>query len=356
MKILIDMGHPAHVHLFKHFIWGMKQRGHQVLVTARDKDVVIQLLEAYEIPYERVGKKGSGKISLIKESILRELKIYLIARDFKPDFLIGLFNPAIAHVATLLHKPSLIFIDSEPEVVKFVDLITIPFSSVILTLNSVRHDFGSKEIRINSYKELASLHPKYFTPNFQVLKDIGIRSAESYALIRFVSWGAYHDIGQHGFDGDEKHLLIEHLEKYLNVYISSESPLPKDLEKYRLPITPDKIHDFLYFAKLLVSDSQTMTTESAILGTPAVRCNSFVGPNDMGNFVELEEKFGLIFNYATSKEALRRAVDIARDPHIKSNMKKRRKLLLNDKIDITAFMVWFIENYPQSFAEMKKTS
>ena len=33
---------------------------------------------------------------------------------------------------------------------------------------------------------------------------------------------------------------------------------------------------------------------------------------------------------------------------------KRRKKMLADKIDVTAFMVWLIENYPESVKIMKK--
>ncbi|MDO9537119.1 MAG: hypothetical protein Q7J68_02245 [Thermoplasmata archaeon] len=45
MKVLFDMGHPAHVHLlqpgwlFKNTIWELEKQGHAVKVTARDKDV-----------------------------------------------------------------------------------------------------------------------------------------------------------------------------------------------------------------------------------------------------------------------------------------------------------------------------
>ena len=38
MRLLIDMGHPAHVHFFKHAIRVLEGRGHEVKVTARDKD------------------------------------------------------------------------------------------------------------------------------------------------------------------------------------------------------------------------------------------------------------------------------------------------------------------------------
>jgi len=80
MRILVDIGHPAHVHLFKNFIWEMEKRGHLVLVTAREKDVAIQLLKAYNIPFTPVGKKGTGSLNLAKEWIIRDIEITRIAK------------------------------------------------------------------------------------------------------------------------------------------------------------------------------------------------------------------------------------------------------------------------------------
>ena len=37
MKLLVDMGHPAHVHFFRHAIRELESRGHEVRITARDK-------------------------------------------------------------------------------------------------------------------------------------------------------------------------------------------------------------------------------------------------------------------------------------------------------------------------------
>jgi len=110
----------------------------------------------------------------------------------------------------------------------------------------------------------------------------------------------------------------------------------------------------LCYAKMLVGDSQTMTTEAGVLGTPAIRCNSFVGENDMGNFIELEQKYSLIFNYDDPNKAMEKAVELIQKPNLKEEWKKKREQLLKDKIDVTAFMVWFIENYPESFREMKE--
>ncbi len=38
MKILIDIGHPAHVHIFRNFAKEMTKKGHKVLMTCREKE------------------------------------------------------------------------------------------------------------------------------------------------------------------------------------------------------------------------------------------------------------------------------------------------------------------------------
>ena len=46
-----------------------------------------------------------------------------------------------------------------------------------------------------------------------------------------------------------------------------------------------------------------MATESALLGTPSIRYNSFVGKNDMSNFVLLEKKYKLLKNFSNFRDA-----------------------------------------------------
>ncbi len=40
--------------------------------------------------------------------------------------------------------------------------------------------------------------------------------------------------------------------------------------------------------------------------------------------------------------------------NIKEEWKRKKEKMLQDKIDVTAFMVWFIENYPASFKTMNE--
>jgi predicted glycosyltransferase len=114
------------------------------------------------------------------------------------------------------------------------------------------------------------------------------------------------------------------------------------------------MHDALYYASMLVGDTQTSTTEAACLGTPAVRCNSFVGQNDMSNFIELEKIYGLIFNYNLPEKAIEKSIELIQQQDLKEKWVNKKEKLYKEKIDVTAFLTWFIENYPGSLRIMKE--
>ena len=73
----------------------------------------------------------------------------------------------------------------------------------------------------------------------------------------------------------------------------------------------------------------------------------------MGNFLELENRYGLIYNYSNPKDAINKAKNLIKMNNLKEEWLEKRRSLLEDKIDSTAFMVWFIENHPDSSKEMK---
>ncbi len=57
MRILIDIGHPGHVHLFKNFAKEMINRKNEVLFTTREKECEIELLIFYKFKYISFGQK-----------------------------------------------------------------------------------------------------------------------------------------------------------------------------------------------------------------------------------------------------------------------------------------------------------
>ncbi len=350
MRVLFNVGHPAQVHFFRNAIRILESKGHICKMTAVAKDVSLDLLDAYGFEYDIVGSACPTLFSKAVELLKIEKRLYKIARSFKPDILVGgSGNAYSAHVGKLIHKPSIVFEDSEKGTIEH--LLTDRFASVIFTPSSYKKKIGDNQLYLNGYKELAYLHPDYFHPSQAALNELGLTTEDRYVIFRFVTWNADHDIGHHGIENKIK--FAQELEKYGRVLITSEGKLEPELEKYRVRVSPEKIHDLLYYAQMFVGDSQTMTTEAAVLGVPAIRCNSFVGKDDMSNFIELEEKYDLIFNYSDSEAALNKALELVKVPTLKEEWSKKREKLLNDKIDVTAFIVWFIENYPESLKETK---
>ncbi len=351
LKLLFYVPTAAQYYSWKNIIYKLKEHGNSSRVLLRDYGSSVNIVDkSDEIEYY-IFKRNLKKI-LRYTSLVRNVR--LISRHVKqysPDIILG-YGVSTAITGFLTKTPSIIFNDSEP--IGLQNNIIAKFANVVITPTAFSKNLGNRQIRINSLKELAYLHRNYFRPDISILEELGVLPQEKYVILRFNIFDAVHDIGKHGFSQKDQFTLVDKLSKYSHVFISPEGKLPEALEKYRLPIKYDRIHHALYYAQLLVTDTQTMTTEAALLGTPVVRCNNFVGPNDMGNFVELEKKYDLIYSFNDTERALQKAVELIRIPDLKEQWVKKREALLSDKIDFTQFMVDFIENYPKSLEKHKQ--
>ena len=353
MKILIDISHPADVYQFKNVMLILRANGHEVLVTARNKEITFNLLNDLGIKYVKIGESKKNNVSKAVEMFRIDYKLYKLVKRFNPDVLIGgVGNVYVAHVSALINKPSILFSDTEHGTVQ--NLLSYPFASAICTPSCYTKDLGKKQVRYNGYQELAYLHPNYFTPNPAVLDEMGLSKDDTFIILRFVSWTASHDIGHSGLTLDTKRKAVKEFEKYGRVLITSEIPLLKEFEKYRLSIPAEKIHPLMYYATLLYGESATMASECAVLGTHAIY-SDFAG---RGYTDEEEEKYGLVYNFKLDEDSIRssleKAIELLENNNLKNIGEKKRKKLLKDKIDVTAFMVWFVENYPESFKEIKE--
>jgi predicted glycosyltransferase len=232
MKILIDIGHPAHVHYFRNFIKIMREKGHKFYVTSRNKEIEHYLLKHYQIPFfdRGVGKKSFlGKFAyLVKADYL----LFKEVKNFKPDLLLSFDSVYLAHASKLSGIPHIAFDDTEHA--KLEHILSLPFTKTILTPSCYTKELGNKQIRFNGYMELCYLHPNYFSPVISVLNLLKVRRDEKYVIIRFVSWNAAHDVGQTGLTSERKREIVHELSKKAKVFISSEGELPKDLKKYQI--------------------------------------------------------------------------------------------------------------------------
>lgn len=325
--------------------WGLETKGWTGLFVTKDKECAIDLLIAYNLPFKVLGVNKKGIIRKILSLPMFSLRMIKIAREFKPDILVSRVSPLSGYASRVVRKPHITFTDTEN--VRLLDSISQPFADVILTSDVYLREHGKKQLRYPGYHELAYIHPSRFVPDKSVVEAAGINPDQRYALVRFVTWDAHHDIGHSGFNEQNRVNLVSQLSKYLNVYISSEGDLPKELENLRLKTRAEDMHNVLAHAHMFVGESATMASECAVLGTPAVYINSeHYGSTDS------QSRYGLIYLFPGTeegqKEAMTLAVDMAQNEDIKRTALVKRDKMLADKIDVTEFMVWFVENYPES--------
>jgi len=343
MKILLFTDTPAQVHEFKNVIRALEARKHEVMLLARDYECTLSLLNAYGFKYQVYARASKASYGRALEFIPYVWKAYRLARKFNPDMVVGRCITQV-YTAKLLRKPSIIFTDTETASLEH--FLLKPFVTAIYTPACFRKDMGRKQTRYNGFKELAYLHPDYFQPDASIYDLLGISRDQRYVIIRLNPFDAFHDISIKGFSRHEDRLrLVQYLEPHARVFISSDTKLEPELQKYAINIPPHRMHDAEFYADMLIADTGTMLTEAAILGTPGIHCSSFAATKSLGNLVELEEKYQLIFNYSEPNQAIAKAEELIKQPELKQQWQEKKEKLLAAKINVLKFMVETIEGY-----------
>jgi uncharacterized protein len=354
MNYLFDIGHPGQVHLFRHTIAALKDNGHKVIVTVKEIPSAIVLLEKFNIDYISLGRKFDSILLKGFSQFRYNYRLFKIAQKEKIDIGIG-SSITVAHVSRLHRMPSIVLDDDDPQAVKLFAKLAHPFAHTILSPAALApFRTSKKDITYAGSHELFYLHPKYFKPDPLVLNEIGLGVDEPFFVLRFVAVKAYHDLGEEGLTIRQKQLIIEKVKPYGKVFITSEKTIEAELEQYKLPVSPEKIHHLLYYAKMFIGDSQTMTSEAAILGTPALKCNSFAHRLSLPNL--LEDKYDLCYAYCNNEfdQMISKIDQLLKNTNLKSEWQSRANKFIGESINPTLFLVWFIENYSQSAAIMKE--
>ncbi len=301
-----------------------------------------------------MGKKNNSMIGKLMSTPLFLIKGLKIAKKFKPDFILSHGSHIAAHVSFLIRKPHIAFEDTYN---KEQIWLYKPFTKAIFT-SDYNHPLKSKKIiRYPGYHELAYLHPNTFKANPEILKELKIIKNEIFTIIRFVSWKASHDIGQKGMSYDSKIKAVKEFSKYGKVFISSESDLPPDLNEYQIQIKPHQMHQAIAFASLMFGESSTMAEEAAMLGVPSI----YVSSKSTWYTKHLQEKYNLVFNYSAdfenSNAAIQKAIEILQlHPKHQEYSASQKNKMLDERIDVTDFMISIIENYPESIINLKQAN
>lgn len=355
MNILVYLGHPAQYHFFKNTLKNLVKDGNRFLILIKTKDILEDLVREDGWEYENIQPKvrGGSILSILTASLRRLAKVISRARKFQADILVGT-DSSIAQSAWLLRKSSITTLEDDVDVIRNLARLTYPFSSTIL-VPDVCHvgKWERKKIPYYGYMKLAYLHPSYFTPDRTVLERYKISGR--YILVRLARLTAHHDIGIKGLNTDLVLKIKSVAEKNgYNVYVSAEGDLDNRLKYNQLKIKFTDIHHIMAYASMLVSDSQSMSMEAAMLGLPSLRFSDFAGRISV--LEELEKEYGLTFGIFTSEpeKLLDKVSELLANHSLEDEFSQRRQKMLAEKIDVTAFLTWFLENYPQSRKIMKE--
>lgn len=340
-SIHIDIIHPANVHYFKHSIAKWKASGHQIIITCRNKEITYELLELEELKYIPMGKNPKSVLGKVFFLLKCEWSIFLLYLKKKPDLSLSFAASYVAHISFLFGIPHISFDDTEHAGLN--RKLYLPFTDLVLNPESYQLDLGKKQFKFKGHMELFYLNQKYFKPEHEIYKELGIDKNTPFVFLRFVSWGAFHDKGQMGFSDDYKIRLVEELAVKQRIFISSEYELPDQLKPFQIRIKPNRIHHVLYYASLFIGEGATMASECAALGTPAIYVNSL----DAGT-LQQQAEYGMIYNLRYQKGVIELAKEILEDNSFKNGLKSKLESLSKERFNLTDFLVWLVEEFPNS--------
>ena len=331
MRVLIDICHPAQIHFFKHLIARLQNRGDEVLVTARDKDVVKPLLSLCNAQYELLTTASSGLFGLGREFLIRNWRLSRIVGRFRPDIMMAESGAIIGLVGALRRVPRIVLEFSEHA--KLQRALGLPFATRILTGTGYQSVHGRRHRKFKGIWVSAYLCPERFQANASILGSAGVDPGSRYTLIRTVSWNAAHDVGHGDASQEGLRRVVNHLQKYGRVFLVPEGDLPNWAEECRLPVDAKDVHHLLAFASLYLGEGGTMAAEAAVLGVPTIYTGIRTGFLDA-----LQSRYRLI-EYAESLDgALPKADDLLSNPRWREEWADRRNTLLDESEDIVAFL------------------
>jgi len=329
MKILFDLQHPAHLHFFRNVAQRLVREGHEVLFTGRDKDILVDLARSHDIDVEVFGVARSGLVRLGLELVQRQWRLWQIIQRFQPDVMMAIAGTYVSLIGWLGRVRTYVFYDTEHATLS--NLLAYPFARCVYVPRCYRKRIRWRHVRYNGYHELAYLAPRYFQPDPTVLDEVGVVPGELFCIVRFVGWGAAHDLGRRGFSNSGKLRAVREIATRARVFISCEGPLPEELEPYRLQLDVGRVHHLMAHAALVFGESATMASEGAILGVPGI----YVDPVGRGYTDEQQREYGLVHNFKPGRQndAIERALDILTD-YQRDKWRERAESLLTDKIDV----------------------
>ena len=315
-KIWIDLENSPHVLFFNPIIKELKNRGYQVVVTARDYAQVYELAELFGIKHKKIGRHfGRNKILKVVGLIHRVLKLIDFMMIEKPDIAFSHVSRSQFLAAKLFRIPSVMATDYEHvKHLPFIkpDLLLMP--QVLYEKN--KNGNKAKTSGYIGIKE--NVYVQNFVPDSSILNKLGINNGEIIATLRPPATQAHY----HNPESERLFVAIidflslnQHIKMVIVPRTKDQAEFIK--KKWEKHINVNKIIipnqalnglDLVWFSDLVISGGGTMIREAAAVNVPAY--SFFKG------------KIGAVDHYL-AKAGLLTLIENERDVYSKISLKHR---------------------------------
>jgi predicted glycosyltransferase len=320
MSVFVAIGHYPHVNFYKNAIQELKRRGIEIKLIVQPRGNLTAIVE-HEIglPFKSIGHHQSALYQKAINLLFNDIKTFSYVIKNSCDVATGVCGGIeLAHATFICRKPSVIFEDDIEQ--RLVYYLYKPFATRIVVPHHVPAK-GHNILKYNGFKELAYLHPNYFIPREDVLKEYGL-GPESYVFIREVSNTTTNYYGLK--EGSLAKICPELRTMGFDIVLSLENKTLKNLYKDYCTILQEPvsdIHSLMHYAAFTIASGDSMSRESCLLGTPAI----YTGGRNMSINSELEKMGCLLRCEPEKQQILTLASKI-----LKNNLKARTKQIIGE--------------------------
>ena len=274
-KIWIDLDNSPHVPFFKPIIEELKNRGHDVVITARDCFQVCGLADLMNMEYTKIGRHY-GKNKLLKAAglLIRSIQLIPALSLEKPTLSISHGSRSQVVASALFNIPSVVIADYE-----YAQIVVKPTYMIVPELIS---DKAVKGFKKDVYK-YPGIKEDVYVPSFQpdpsIRKELNIKEGELLVTIRPPATEAH-------YHNPESELLFEETINFLGRHTDTRMVILPRNEKKQTTwvrnnwsewcnsgkiIIPEHVVDglnLIWHSDFVISGGGTMNREAAALGVP----------------------------------------------------------------------------------------
>jgi uncharacterized protein len=270
MRIWIDLTNSPHVLVMRPVIDKLRERGHEVEVTARDFAQTLGLLERFGIAHTAIGRHRGGRIGAKARGLAeRSYALTRWARGRRFDRALGHGSNDITIAAAVLRIPSATMFDYEWATVQHN--VNCRLAQVVVVPDAIPPErlyrYGARQ-KIRAYPGLKEeYYLADFEPDPEILASLGLKAQEPIAVVRTPPAVSLY----HRFENDLFAEVLERLATVQTVVLPRTPEQRAELQRHGGFIVPERAIDaqsLIASADVVVSAGGTMNREAVALGTP----------------------------------------------------------------------------------------